>query len=273
MLLSFSEHLRGGGPSLSPIHSCGTICSGSSTGVCEKGGDIFPRLLAQSYHTLMTDKSGTCPYTGNPYDYAKAALLGDRWEPISEEECEASLAQKHRRISLITADAVEAAANATLDYAHMDRAAFRQRMACLSKAMWVHSVAERLRKGKTVNAAHLQAFWQTLTAPDPATPDIATRNPAAPDVTEMGIVNSVVTVTDYGDTNLADHDAATLPPDGGDAPSARSAGQILPSVQRPTDAVASVDRLSRLAAFENALVTLCKAQRAVLASPPKRRPP
>ncbi|MEL6789107.1 MAG: hypothetical protein AAGL18_13455 [Pseudomonadota bacterium] len=58
--------------------------------------------------------------------------------------------QKHRRLSLITADAAQAAALATLDYAAVDRNASRERMVCLSKAMWAHQTAERIRLGKTV---------------------------------------------------------------------------------------------------------------------------
>ncbi|MEO0614403.1 MAG: hypothetical protein AAFY83_13945, partial [Pseudomonadota bacterium] len=109
-----------------------------------------------------------CPQTGNAYQYRKAALLGDGWEPISAEECNAALAQKHRRISLITAEAVQAAAHATMDYAISVRHAFRQRMICPSKAMWMHSVAERIRKGKGVDDAQLNASWQSRSGPDKA---------------------------------------------------------------------------------------------------------
>ncbi|MEL6507493.1 MAG: hypothetical protein AAFR29_07645 [Pseudomonadota bacterium] len=110
----------------------------------------------------MDKEPDICQHTGKPYAYRKAALLGDGWEPIGEKECEAALAQKHRRISLITADAVEAAAHATMDYVTVDRHAFMKRMTCLSKAMWVHSLAERMRKGKAVETASLNAFWQAF---------------------------------------------------------------------------------------------------------------
>ncbi|MEO0675653.1 MAG: hypothetical protein AAFY32_11725, partial [Pseudomonadota bacterium] len=84
----------------------------------------------------MNKDSTCCPQTGNPYAYKKVALLGDQWEPISHAECEAALVQRHRRISLITADVVQAAAHATLDYAAIDRKAFGAPTACLSKAIW-----------------------------------------------------------------------------------------------------------------------------------------
>ncbi|MEL6790881.1 MAG: hypothetical protein AAGL18_05950 [Pseudomonadota bacterium] len=102
----------------------------------------------------MNKDSTCCPQTGNPYAYKKVALLGDQWEPISHAECEAALVQRHRRISLITADVVQAAAHATLDYAAIDRKAFGAPTACLSKAIWAHSIAERLRRGQTVSSSH-----------------------------------------------------------------------------------------------------------------------
>ncbi|MEL6790930.1 MAG: hypothetical protein AAFO78_10210 [Pseudomonadota bacterium] len=148
-----------------------------------------------------------CPHTGNPYHYRKAALLGDGWEPIDDDECEAALAQKHRRISLITADVVEAAAHATMDYVAVDRHAFRRRMTCLSKAMWAHSVAERIRKGKGVDDAQLNASWQSLSGPDKASARTGPHDlVSAPALTPTQAGNPASTAAappfDHGDTPI-----------------------------------------------------------------------
>ncbi len=116
-------------------------------------GESYPRLWDPIYDVVMEKSRPVCPHTRESYRISKAALLAEDCEPITHEECDAALVQKHRRLALVTADLAEDCAHEARAYRNIDRKSFYGRTACLTKAVWAHSIANRLRLGKAVFVA------------------------------------------------------------------------------------------------------------------------
>ena len=81
----------------------------------------------------------------------RRATSGDEDESTREADFEAALAERYRRLSLLTLDLAEEAGEAAVNFSLVDTkgvrpAFFDRRLAAMTRAIWAHRVIERLRR-------------------------------------------------------------------------------------------------------------------------------